>query len=71
MLSEAVRKDQVDESMQDSFKQTKDLTVVDKIKIFLRQIQGENAVSKYNFLSREKGWRATKIYSQKDPLNVA
>ena len=49
------QKDQVDESMQDSFKQTKELIVVDKIKIFPRQIRrGKNTASKYNFLQGKR-----------------
>ena len=90
----------MDESMQDSFKQTKDLIVVDKIKIFPRQIRrGKTLLKSTTFFKGEgmlvddhkgevyfennschchswsfyegEGMESIKIYSQKDPLNVA
>lgn len=61
----------MDESMQDSFMQTKELTAVDKIKIFPRQIRRGKTLIQSTTFFKGAGMESIKIYSQKDPLNVA
>ena len=56
----------MDESMQDSFKQTKDLIVVDKIKIFPRQIRRGKTLLQSTTFFKGEGMESIKIYSQKD-----